>query len=205
MNEWKVSGSSKRCLACGREFPPGEPFFSALREKGADLERCDFCTGCWPGNEGFYSHWRTTIKPPDQTGRRPVVIDYEALRETFRTILGDETRRGLAYVLALMLLRKRLFKLVETRRVGTGTVLVLGDRVTDEHYQVEEIDLSEEAVENLQRELNRLLDIEEGSEEQGDEESTPQAPETEQGESAEQPPDDSKDQTRGGNSSNPLK
>lgn len=163
MNDWKVSTTSKICSSCEHVFETEEELISALFENEKELLRKDFCMGCWKEEETSYSFWRTSIRPLNRKPNLSALVDYESLRETFHTILGDDQRRELAYVLALMLVRKRILKLMETRNSTSGSILVLNDRVSEETYQIKEIQLSDEGILNIQEDLNRLLELPEES------------------------------------------
>ena len=40
--EYEIERSAKSCAATGREFAPGEEFYSVLIAEGAELKRCDY-------------------------------------------------------------------------------------------------------------------------------------------------------------------
>ena len=158
---WKIARPARACAACRRGFEEGEAHFSVLRLE-AGIARLDRCVACFretPASaEEFF--WRTRFaKDP----RRRVAIDVEALRETFTRLPPGEADPGLRYLVALLLLRKRALRLVETRR-GEGDepdrlVLSPGKRSGD-RIEVVVPSLSAEALEALRNQLRVLLGFE---------------------------------------------
>ena len=159
---WKVARRGRACVACGRTFEEGEAHFSVL-QLAEGLTRSDRCVSCFRGSpaapEEFF--WRTRFfRDP----RRRIAIDVEALREAFTSLPAVGDRAGLRYLVALLLVRKRVLRLVETRR-GAGEEpdrLVLSPgRGSAERIEVAVPPLSTEAIGALRGELRSLLGLEE--------------------------------------------
>ncbi|MGH7151797.1 MAG: hypothetical protein ACREIU_13920, partial [Planctomycetota bacterium] len=114
---WKIARRARACASCGRGFAEGEAHFSLLRLEGV-IARLDRCVACFQGApaspEEFY--WKTKFA---RDPRRRLAIDVEALREAFSRMPAASPDPGLRYLIALLLTRKRVFKLHETRR-GEG-------------------------------------------------------------------------------------
>ena len=45
--DYEVQRSARRCATSGREFAPGEKFYSALVVEGAELRRYDYAVEAW--------------------------------------------------------------------------------------------------------------------------------------------------------------
>lgn len=104
------------------------------RDKGeaefvSPFERIDFCEACWAAGKRpstvredleMFSFWRTTVPQPQQKKR--LLVDDSVLVDLFarmseRNDLAEERFR---FVLALILMRKRLLKYESTAAVGEG-------------------------------------------------------------------------------------
>lgn len=167
---WKIARRARACASCGRGFAEGEVHFSLLRLEGVigRLDRCVACFQAAPASpEEFY--WKTRyVRDP----RRRLAIDVEALREAFSRMPPAGSDPGLRYLLALLLVRKRVFRLLETRR-GEGEEadrLVLSPgKGSEERIEVEVPAMTSQRVEELRGQLRSLLGIEEpGSEAEGE-------------------------------------
>jgi len=155
--DWKIASGRKECGGCRKQFKEGEGLYSVLYEYENELQRVDFCTECWKGSdESAFSFWRTSVPVKNEVNPLP---PSEALLEMFRRIekSSDARRDQFRYVLALLLLRKRLLKLVRTERKDGGEVYVLEDRRAGEEVTVLVPRLSGSEVEAVSDELGRLL------------------------------------------------
>ncbi|MEM1446739.1 MAG: hypothetical protein AAGF84_11830 [Planctomycetota bacterium] len=119
---YDVQKPSGYCLATGRSLEPGEDCFSALidipeseREPNDALgmKRVDISVDAW--NQGFrptglFSFWRTTVPDPEE--KKKTFVDDPMLMNLL-VRLADETdgdRLALRYVVALILMRKKLLR-----------------------------------------------------------------------------------------------
>lgn len=120
---YPVGRSSGVCAATGETLPPGTPCIATLSEREEDeaFDRADFSVEAWERGErppGLFSWWRTTVAEPD--ARRKLLVDDEVLLDLFTRLADDdrEQRRAFRFVLALILMRKKLLRF--TGRDGEG-------------------------------------------------------------------------------------
>lgn len=111
--EYEIGRIADRCSATGAPFAPGDPYVAALveSEDGEQFERRDFAPSAWdagPKPPRLLAHWRGTTPTPDKVNKP--VIDAPSLIALFEQLEGteDPKRQAFRYVLALLLLRKRL-------------------------------------------------------------------------------------------------
>ncbi len=110
--EYEIAGASGTCSACGREFAGGEAYVAALFQEGAGFLRRDYCPDCWEAQRaqahGAFSTWRGRTPHPSQPAKR--FVDDEVLVDFFERLGEDDepARVNFRFVLALMLMRKRL-------------------------------------------------------------------------------------------------
>ncbi len=119
MTEFEVARAGGRCFVTGRELQPGEVFYSALLDGVQGLERRDYSADAWSGPpEGTLCHFKTRL--PSKETPKKTFVDTEALVTFFERLAGteDPLRRRFRFVLALMLLRKRVLKYERTIREG---------------------------------------------------------------------------------------
>jgi len=157
--DWDISKTSLACSACNKEFDENQDVFSVLCDENEGFVRYDYCQGCQPAEEvpGQFSHWVTRIPPRNAPVRR--FVDDEVILDLFRRLDGhdDSTKRNFRYVLALLLMRKKVLKFNEFRREAEGDVLLLQDRTTDSVHTVIDPSLSEEQIEKVTEEIGQIL------------------------------------------------
>lgn len=117
MTEFDVARAGGRCFITGREIQPGEVFYSALLEGPQGIERRDYSADAWAGPpEGSLCHFKT--RRPSKESQKKTFVDTEAMVTFFDRLADtqDPLRRRFRFVLALMLLRKRVLKYERTIR-----------------------------------------------------------------------------------------
>ncbi|MFO7958813.1 MAG: hypothetical protein R6X33_17135 [Candidatus Brocadiia bacterium] len=158
--QWRIAGSNGVCGRCDVELAHGRAFFSALVEGPEGFERRDFCGDCWPDTERgeFFCYWRTRRAEPEG---KPVV-DTDLMMEFFDRLEGAETqeKRVFRFVLALYLMRRKQFKLVEVARGGEAESLVFERRSDKERLEVANPGIDEEQIRSAAARLSELFDAE---------------------------------------------
>jgi len=164
--EYKIDASSRHCRACGRIFQVNEEYYSAVVETAQEnlLARHDFCDPCWkPPEGGYFSHWKTHVPEPGPDLRRgPRLIDMGRLMELFEHLADSEDvqARRFRYVLALVLMRKRRLKVVESRRLKDGgEELTLRETGTQRTHAVSAPPVTEDEIRSVTQRLGEVLDL----------------------------------------------
>ncbi len=71
MTDYQIQPNTRRCVATGRELPPGTKFYSVLLEQDGKLVRQDFSSEAWQGPPpGAFSFWAGR---PSVTGEEATV------------------------------------------------------------------------------------------------------------------------------------
>ncbi len=156
--DYEVQRSTRHCATTGREFAPGEEFFSVLMAEGAELRRYDYSTEAWKGPpEGAVGWWKSQV--PDKQSARAHWAPNDVLLNFFDELAEQPERQDMRYVLALLLVRRRVMRVEEERRdPQTGEVLVLYCPRRDATYEVSAVVPDAERVEQIQQELAKLLE-----------------------------------------------
>jgi hypothetical protein len=130
---YEIARSTGACAATGRELQAGEPYIAALVQTHGEeaFQRLDFSLESW--EQGARPHpplhlvgfWRATYQPGETT-RQPL-IDNDSLLDLFEQLEGaeDPPRLSFRYILALLLIRKKLLRFEGTRRDDGQTTMVL--------------------------------------------------------------------------------
>ncbi len=156
--EYEIERSAKSCAATGREFAAGEEFFSVLTAAGSELKRCDYSMEAWQGPpEGAIGWWKSQM--PGQQARRAHWAPNDTLLNFFDELAEQPDKQDMRYVLALLLVRRRVMRLEEEQRDDAGQErLVLYCPRRDAHYEVSSMALDRRRVDEIQQVLAKLLE-----------------------------------------------
>ncbi len=158
MSEYEVVRTHGRCFATDRAFEEGEAFHSVIVETPTGFERRDYCDEAWTGApDDAICHFRTRMQ--HKAPRKKTFVDDTVLM-TFFDRLRDATepaKQRFRFVLALILLRKRLLRYENSRREGDGEVWIMrrtGDRSRHEIFNP---GLSEDEIGEITAQLGSVL------------------------------------------------
>ena len=186
---YSIGSPTRTCAASGRTLQTGEPFVAALvqvGEPGAEqLQRIDFALDAWqsgkrPRDEqgrrlAVLGSWRALV--PDPSAKKRILIDDDALLDMFEqsgeevggaeaaapdpTTPTSDDLRVFRFMLALILIRKRLLICEKTDKQGIMFVRPRGSLKSSEGGQLSEVEdpgLKEDAVARVVGQLAALLD-----------------------------------------------
>jgi hypothetical protein len=166
MNEWNIQSRARVCEACAKPFADRQPYHTLLYdERQEHLHRMDVCDACWQSQfsdgarerKGFVSHWQGIFEVP------PPVAD-PIQKETAETLLrkiielSDPRYAPAAYILAVMLERKRLLKVKEQLKRDGQRVFVYEQPRTGDVFTIADPDLHLDQLEQVQRDVAQLLE-----------------------------------------------
>ena len=147
-NTYDIERPTGRCAFTDRELLPGEVYFATLIELTDEqieaaqqqaeaegkkpkpemtlgLKRLDVCREKWDDGarpEQLFSYWKSTVPEPNE--KKKLFVDDAVLMNLLRRLEGtdDPQRQAFRYVLALILMRKKLVRYdgVETQITGEG-------------------------------------------------------------------------------------
>ena len=156
--DYELQRPTKQCATTGREFAPGEEFYSVLIAEGADLRRMDFSVEAWQGPPpAALGWWKSQIA--DQRGSRQHWAPNEVLLHCFEELAQQPDKQDMRYVLGLLLVRRRVMRLEEEQHDAAGRqLLVLYCPRRDATYEVPVTVPDPSRTEAIQQELTRLLE-----------------------------------------------
>ncbi len=162
---YDVARATGCCAATGASIEPGSSYVATLCEREGEegFDRLDYSTQAWERGERparLFSSWRTTM--PEPGGKAKTLVDDEVLLNLFHRLADDQQPQRIAYrfVLALILLRKRLLKHDETKAQNGASVWMMrlkGDPVDAPKVEVVDPNLSEEQVREVSDQLGEIL------------------------------------------------
>ncbi|HEX4342315.1 MAG TPA: hypothetical protein VH255_02935 [Verrucomicrobiae bacterium] len=163
MNEWNIQGRAHACESCTQGFVDKQPYHTLLFDDAAELRRSDICEPCWKNAEGardrkgFISHWMGIYEAPH------VAVD-AIQKDTAETLLrklieqNDPTHLPAAYILAVMLERKRILKVKEQIIVDGKRTFIYEQPKTGDVFTITDPGLHLDQLEEVQRDVADLLE-----------------------------------------------
>lgn len=157
LQDYKVGRCSRRCFAQDRPLRPGEWFYSVVIEDDqGDLTRRDYSQEAWTEPPEAALGWWKGRMP--QSGTRKLVLAPDAvLIDLLRQLKGDPERGELAYLMALLLLRRRVVRPLEGRAASEPGVLAVETIADGARLDVTEREIRPADAVRLRDELNELL------------------------------------------------
>jgi len=154
--DYQVQRCSRHCWKTGREFVEGEEFYSALVVERAEVNRLDYAADAWDGPpEGSLGWWKSRM--PSRDSNRLHWAPNDVLLEVFRELADNPAAADTRYVMALLLVRRRVCRLEETEHEDGEEMLVLYCPRDEETYRVPVVALDDARVQAIQDELAALL------------------------------------------------
>jgi hypothetical protein len=155
--DYEIQRCTRHCAATGRELAPGEQFYSVLVAEGAETKRYDYSAEAWTGPpEKALGWWKSRIA--GRHSRRAGWAPNDVMLEYFEELTEQPAEKDKRYVLALLLVRRRVLRQEETEADAEGReVLVLYCPRRETTYRVPAAPPDPARTEQIQEELARLL------------------------------------------------
>lgn len=169
-SEYRVAPPTGRCAATDQPLEPGSVCIATLvdREDDEGFDRLDYSIDAWESGarpERLFSYWKTTVPKPEQ--RRKLLVDDAVLMDLFERLADDEReqRQAFRFVLALILMRKRLLKFVGRAETSEGEperwqLRPKGSDPDDPPMEVTNPKLTDDDVRELTDQLSEILQSE---------------------------------------------
>jgi len=161
--EYEIAKITGVCAVCGRQLRPKEEFVAALRELPSDFERQDFCVPCWqqrqPRQDGsVLAVWRSTVPRPQEKKKR--FVDDDLIINFFERLDGaaDTTKLDFRFVLALVLMRKKLLVYDRMEKLPDGQeVWLMHLKGSDDCHKVVNPRMDDQEIAEVSKHLGEIL------------------------------------------------
>jgi len=162
--DYNISKTAGLCAACRKDLQAGEQFVATVRQEADEFLRADYCLACWgegprDSQADVVGVWRSRVPQPQE--KRRLFVDNELLINFFERLDGAESTAKLCfrYVLALVLMRKKLLVYDRTERGDDGTEIWLMHFKGSEHvHRVIDPKMDEEKIAQVSRQLGQILE-----------------------------------------------
>jgi hypothetical protein len=161
--DFEIQRCTRRCAATDRAMEPGEVCYSVLEVQGADIIRKDYSTAAWSGPPAdSFGWWKSRI--PEPNAKRIKLAPNDVLIELFEQLTDRPDSEDMRYVLALLLVRRRVFRLESplmqfekpSAAAGVETLTVFCPK-RETTYEISAMSPSDARIDEIQQQLSELL------------------------------------------------
>lgn len=156
--DYDIQRCSKRCAVTNRELLPGEEFYSVLLRQGSGFVRRDYSVEAWTGPpEDAVGWWKSRLT--NRGAPRRTWAPSDVMLEFFCQLESQPDQQDLRYVLALLMIRRGIFRQEGTESDDQGrSWLVVYSPHQEKEYQVAVVlPANDQRAQIIQQELGRLL------------------------------------------------
>ena len=148
--------SSRKCSISGREFDVGEEYISALLEIDGEMVRQDIGCDQWKeSQDNCIGWWKSRV--PDLTKGQVYWAPRDVLVSYFQRLVDQANDKDKAYVMAILMLQKKILKLLDTAESDDGDVMQLMENSSRERFEVPVVDLTTDQITQIQAEFAEKL------------------------------------------------
>jgi len=166
MNEWNIQSRAHACQSCGKGFADKQAYYTVLADEDTEFKRTDVCAQCWQqqysqgasDRKGFISQWQGIYEAPPAAP--PEAIQKETAETLLRKVIESNDSKYIpaAFILAVMLERKRLLKVKEQISREGQRVFVYEQPKTGDLFTIKDPNLQLNQLEEVQRDVANLLE-----------------------------------------------
>src|SRR3954454_21051260 len=166
MNEWNIQSRAHACQSCGKSFADKQPYHTVLSDEKQEFQRTDVCTHCWQqqfsegarDRKGFISQWQGIYEAPPAAP--PDAIQKETAETLLRKVIESDDPKYIpaAFILAVMLERKRILKIKEQFNREGKRVFVYEQPKTGDLFTIVDPNLQLNQLEEVQSDVGSLLE-----------------------------------------------
>lgn len=156
--QWQVQPVTGVCSVSGKKLEEGEEFYTVLIEDGESFRRADCCVDSWEGPPaGSFCFFKTRV--PIKQKRKKLLVDNDLLINFFAR-LADETeevRVQFRFVLALILMRKRILRYDDTKIENGEEIWDMTLTAEQAAHRVVNPRLTDDQIEGVSAQLTAIL------------------------------------------------
>lgn len=159
MADFEVARSLGVCTATGRTLGEGETFYAVLFDRPEGFVRQDYSVEAWtkPPEDAF-CFWKSQVPKKGQK-KKNVIVDNDVLIDFFERLTGESepVKVQFRFVLALMLMRKRLLRYEGTKDVEGDETWTMTLTTNNASYEVVNPHLQDDEIDAVSEQLTAIL------------------------------------------------
>ena len=165
MDDWRLEKSAGQCVKTGRAFELGESFYVVLYAEGDGFRRGEYSEAAWTGQpEDAFCFFKSRMPDAEPDKKKRLFVDDEALIDFFIRLEPEKEllRLQFRFVLALILMRKRLLKYEESRHDGEQEIWQVRLTRDKKLHDVVNPRLNDDEIQSVSRQLGEILHADQG-------------------------------------------
>lgn len=165
MQEWRIERTAGHCVKTGRVIAAGESYYVVLFEEGEGFRRQDYSQEAWSDPPaGAFCCFKSRMPTKEKDKKKRLLVDDDVLVDFFIRLKDEKQRLRLQFrfVLALILMRKRLLKYEQTRTEGEDEIWRMTLSKNRGVHDVLNPRLTDDEIEQVSRELGSILHADAG-------------------------------------------
>jgi hypothetical protein len=165
MIEWHIQSRAHACRLSGRQFHDGETYHTLLLDTKAGFERMDLCVDAFKesaaellAKANLVSHWKGVYEAPPPVP--PDAIRKDDAESLLRKLLErhEERHAAAAYILAVMLERKRILRVKGQSRDNGRRIFIYEHPKSGDLFTLVDPDLQLNQLAAVQCDVANLLE-----------------------------------------------
>jgi len=155
--QWQVQRGDGKCAGSGKVFQPGEEYYAALIETENGFERRDFDCQYWQQEKPqVFCFWKTRVPVKKE---KKLLVDNDILINIFERLENEQeqVKINFRFVLALILMRKRILKYEDSYRAGDREIWKMRFTRESDIHEVINPQLNDAQIEQVSQELSTIL------------------------------------------------
>ena len=157
MVDFEVKRFTRVCAKTEVELKAGDEFYSFIVRDGSETVRKDVAAASWDGPpEDCLGWWKSEV--PDPKSKKLHWAPHDVMLHYFADTEDQPEQADVRYILALLMIRRRIFRLEETETGDDGReVMLLYCSRNETEYKVPEVAMTPERAKEIQALLSELL------------------------------------------------
>ncbi len=179
VEKFNIAKGMGTCAKTGTAIEQGQTYYVVLYEDGETFRREEYCVDAWDNPPpGAYCHFKTRM--PVKEKKKRLLVDDDVLVTFFERLKNDTQpiRLQFRFVLALILMRKRILKYIETKQQDSREYWLMRLGTGGEVHSVLNPNLRDDEIETVSKELGVILhgDAGQWDDDQEEESPSPESP-----------------------------
>ena len=165
--DYNISKTSGTCVGCETKLSAGDEFVAVVRELDGEFQREDYCLECWESPEkapetdaqDLFGTWRSRVRDAEE--KKKLFVDDDLLINFFERLDGatDDLKLSFRFVLALVLMRKKLLVYDRMERGEDGTeTWEMHLRGSPQGHRVIDPKMDEDKIAEVSTQLGQILE-----------------------------------------------
>ena len=156
MINFEFKRTNRKCSVSSRTFESGEEYYSVLLDEDEQLVRQDIGKDQWnEPPENCVGWWISKV--PDLEQGKVYWAPKDVLLAYFQHLLDQPNQQDTAYVMAILLLQKKQFRLLDTTQEDGIELMSVTCNATKERFSVPVVSVSDQRIAEIQNELAEKL------------------------------------------------